>query len=1015
MNHIPLFLRNFYCYQVKVQFRAVAQVEMSGRWYYQPRYALGNALKNSPRYSYLYETLFKPGAGEENDGRFTPIVVRADKPTRKIFRQNEYLDIYVTVITSNEQTLLDFLGFLPEWSQYGFFAENQFEYSRYQLFDTKAGHFKSDAACAEARLDYDYFYKIKPVWKDSLEIEFTTPTTLKFNGEMEREIPYHKVINRISEKCYKLYHSWLAADNDDMSERYYLENGGTTLYSRISLPKNPTVKKNKHYNLAGLVGKIFYDVPYNEAEALLLAIAGFIHIGNHTVVGNGQLKAQALESRYFRQYMDALLAARTNAGDVLPGELDQAIAQIAKQNYIPKPYRQVFIPKSNGGLRELTISNPTDLFLQKVLGEVLNKNFDNHLEHQSYAFRKGKSAVRAIRKIEEWKKRSSGDECIIRCDIDRFFDKISHRRLEEILLSKTDDPFFTSFVMLWVKNHLVKSNGAITENTEGVPQGSPVSPILANLYLDTFDEYVARHITPDFVRYADDIILCVPDSGSAVITLQRLSDFLKNNLSLSLNNDFSVTPVSEPFSFLGIRFLDKKLRMDEGKKQSLGKKIKKSIALDENNFSKIKERIVGYRRYYARLLDKEELAAIDGMIFEAYTEYLQKKPAHIKAIEQIGGVELPYSFKEHNKGDVAKLKNDAPRQSTDQILKSQKKNHLKELSKQSELVVFRKGAFVGLDKNTVKVTAQGQTLNRQKLKQIRQISIMSPGIGLSSNLIAKALMEDIQITFFNKTGDVYAVIKKPDNLLPANMKKQLELTEEKKMLFAVEVVKNKLKNQQKLLKYYLKYHNRKQNLSAGIEEALTQMDGILPGCKAEKSYQETTEKLFLTEARSAVYYWSAFRAMVQNYGGAFDQRVKQNAPDLINQMLNYGYAILESKVMKTLYAAQVSPNISYLHASKDNKPTLCFDLMEQYRTFVVDRSIIALLSKNEKVAQDKDGALDLETRKKIISKINDRMFAPENFGGESILLSELMYRLTDTFVDFIDNKITKPKFYTPKW
>ena len=133
-------------------------------------------------------------------------------------------------------------------------------------------------------------------------------------------------------------------------------------------------------------------------------------------------------------------------------------------------------------------------------------------------------------------------------------------------------------------------------------------------------------------------------------------------------------------------------------------------------------------------------------------------------------------------------------------------------------------------------------------------------------------------------------------------------------------------------------------------------------------------------------------------------------------MLNYGYALLESKVTRAIHTWRISPQISYLHAMNGSTPTLCFDLMEQYRTFIVDRSVIAIITKGEKIEQEKNSSLlTLETRKKLIGKINERWFAVETYKGKEILLSELMHKLMEHFLAYCKGEAKKPRFYKPKW
>ena len=247
------------------------------------------------------------------------------------------------------------------------------------------------------------------------------------------------------------------------------------------------------------------------------------------------------------------------------------------------------------------------------------------------------------------------------------------------------------------------------------------------------------------------------------------------------------------------------------------------------------------------------------------------------------------------------------------------------------------------------------------------------------------------------------------------MQAQLLLSDEKKSLFIAELVKNKAQNQLKLLKYYAKYHRKKSSSAYDtLEVCSNYMKEKFKDFPQDKNYEQLCKKLFLWEAQFALVYWRGVRALLSKLY-PFAEREYQNATDIVNQMLNYGYALLESKVMQAIHTWQLSPNISYLHATNGKDPTLCFDLMEQYRTFVVDRSVIAIITKGEKLHKKKTVDYFRWILEKLISKINERWFSVEKYKRKEILLSELMHKLMEHFLKFCKGEENKPKFYNPKW
>lgn len=1015
---VPDFIRQFYCYQIKVSFRATFSVSIDEKWYFLPRYALGNALKNSPKHSALYELLFKPEFDRRDlANTATPLIIRADKPKRTAFSKNEKIDIYITLITIEESILKSFIYFLPEWQHFDFFKTYRLSYVGYAFFDPKRKLFYADLTFDKAKIDFDFFNQEKPIWKNTLEIKFITPTTFKIKDEFTQSIHFDALINRIAKRCSNIYRLFLT-NKKYTSEAYVTPPDAEILLSKVSIPITITKKRNKNYDLAGIMGSICYEVPYREADALLLSIARYIHVGLHTVSGNGYIIAKGIEVELFKKVVDKLLYCKSPTNE--QRQFQKNITSFAKLEYTPPPYRIIFIPKSDGTLRELSIPEPDDMLMQQTMVKVLYKKCNSFFLPQSVAYRKGKSAIVAINTIQQWRKQYGNQKLVLRIDIDSFFDKVSHLLLFDKLEAIFRDPFILHYLQLWVQSAIVNTKqNTITANDVGLPQGSPLSPLLSNIFLHDLDQMIASEITPFFIRYADDFILLIDKDENPIQVLQKITDFLFFNLALTLNKDFNVAELQDNFSFLGIEFLpEKQLKIDDKKIALLPRKIADAIRLDTQHFTKLKEKIAGYKNYYGKLLSAIQLQQIDHIIFTAYGNYLTDHPNQSTALEKIGGIFSPFIAEKWLLKPAANPKaanKDITTKTVAQKLKLQERKFLKEIAKSSEIIVAESPAYVSLSKNKVKVAVNGKTVTTQPLNSVKQISIMAEGIGVSSPLVKAVQKYDIPIVFYNHVGEAYATIQKPLHLLPSIIELQLSLADNKKIAFITTLIENKLTNQCKLIKYYRKYYQKDAAIATLFDRLVAKMTNEIAKCNPAENYEETRKQLFLTEARAATYYWRAFGALVAKSGYTFAAREQQGATDIVNQMLNYGYAILESKIMRTIHTWQLSPQVAYLHSRHDQKPTLCYDLMEAYRAFVVDRSILAILSKHEAIAQDKNGLLTLDTRKKIISKINERFFGIERIGSKRLSLNDAMHSYMEDFLLFVKNNKKTIKFYTPQW
>ena len=124
------------------------------------------------------------------------------------------------------------------------------------------------------------------------------------------------------------------------------------------------------------------------------------------------------------------------------------------------------------------------------------------------------------------------------------------------------------------------------------------------------------------------------------------------------------------------------------------------------------------------------------------------------------------------------------------------------------------------------------------------------------------------------------------------------------------------------------------------------------------------------EGNISVLYWDSVRLILDI---PFEKRVTYGAKDIVNSSLNYGYAILYGKIQHSLVYAGLSLNISFLHSLDQYKPTLTFDMIEEFRTFIVDRTIISMINKDEPIKLGNDGLLTKSSRQLISKNIKEKL------------------------------------------
>jgi group II intron reverse transcriptase/maturase len=212
----------------------------------------------------------------------------------------------------------------------------------------------------------------------------------------------------------------------------------------------------------------------------------------------------------------ALKQVRSNRGapgidgmsvDDLPGYLKehwpQIRAQLTAGSYLPQPVRRVEIPKPDGRTRPLGIPTVLDRFIQQAIAQVVNEQWEPHFHPRSYGFRPQRSAHQAVRQLQADIR--AGYRWVVDLDLEAFFDRVNHDRLMVRLKRHVPDGRLLRLINRYLKAG-VRVGSQTQATTMGVPQGGPLSPVLANVVLNELDWELERR-GHRFARYADD---CVP-------------------------------------------------------------------------------------------------------------------------------------------------------------------------------------------------------------------------------------------------------------------------------------------------------------------------------------------------------------------------------------------------------------------------------------------------------------------------------------------------------------------------
>ncbi len=229
--------------------------------------------------------------------------------------------------------------------------------------------------------------------------------------------------------------------------------------------------------------------------------------------------------------------------------IDKLMRELLTKSYQPLPLLQILVDKGNGEARKLSIPTVKDRVTQTAALEVIGPLLEADFEDCSYAYRKGRSVKQAVWKIREYYE--DGYVWVVDADIDAFFDSVDHNILIGKVKRVVKDKDIVSLINMWIKAEVWDGKSVKTLKM-GLPQGCVTSPVLANLFLDKFDEELIRNGCK-LVRYSDDFVILSRKMEEAENAL-KLTDRILERLLLELD-EVDIVNFDHGFKFLGVTFI----------------------------------------------------------------------------------------------------------------------------------------------------------------------------------------------------------------------------------------------------------------------------------------------------------------------------------------------------------------------------------------------------------------------------------------------------------------------------
>jgi len=248
--------------------------------------------------------------------------------------------------------------------------------------------------------------------------------------------------------------------------------------------------------------------------------------------------------------------------------------RMSSGTWFPPPVKAVEIPKQHGGgTRTLGVPCVADRVAQTVVARHLEKRVEPLFHHDSYGYRPGKSALDAV---EQCRRRCWERDWVIDFDVQKFFDSVRHDLIVKAVAAHTDVPWVLLYVKRWLTAPIQQLDGTLAQRDRGTPQGSSVSPVLANLFLHyALDAWLVREFpTVTFERYADDGVLhCVTERQARQVLAalrERMAEVglelhpAKTTIVYCQDSRRCRTYDDTAFTFLGFTFRQRTVRRKDG-------------------------------------------------------------------------------------------------------------------------------------------------------------------------------------------------------------------------------------------------------------------------------------------------------------------------------------------------------------------------------------------------------------------------------------------------------------------
>ena len=644
--------------------------------------------------------------------------------------------------------------------------------------------------------------------------------------------------------------------------------------------------------------------------------------------------------------------------------IEEHLATLGRQlltgTYESQPLLKLVMLKPTGKLRTLLIPTVMERVAQTAATIVLSPLVESELGATTFAYRPGLSRMTAAHEIERL--RNLGYNWVVDADISSFFDTVDHPLLFERFRELCDDEELLKLISRWLTAPIVDGQNPRTKNTTGLPQGCPISPMLANLYLDKFDERMEKEGFK-LVRFADDFLILCKTKPAAEAALE-LSESALAELKLQLNNEKTrITTFAEGFKYLGYLFirslvLPTKMHPDEWY-DKLGKlKLRKA----PKNLLHPPE--PGDTESY-------ELQTGDSGAITVTKETLLETEFGAKLLQSL----------EKEQVDVDKFlaktaEEDAQRQ-------KEKHEALNKLYSPllNTLYLQEQGSILRKEGERFSVEKADRQINEIIVRRVEQILVLG-NVALTTPAMQYCMRNNIPVTFLSQHGSYFGRLEATtaDNSATERFQYLRSLDEPFAFDIARRIVEAKIGNSRTMIQ---KRRATAWESQGELKEKFDNNLSLMESLSEHTTSCETMEELRGLEGKAAALYFELFGLLFKKelpfYTGSF-LRVRRPPTDPVNSLLSFGYTLLHSNIFSLVRMKGLNPYIGFLHAEDKGNPSLINDLIEEFRTIIDSMTLYTLnkgvlRNKDFYYRKDKAGCfLTDEARKTFLELFEQRMW-----------------------------------------